>query len=78
MQYFILNPISMCIHAKETNCGIHIYATIGIKLMLISPRSEWEKYVCPECNKIIDDPVQLSCGHHMCCKCFNNMKSKSQ
>ena len=48
----------------------------GINSILISPRSQWEEYICPDCDELMNDPVLTSCGHRMCPKCFDK-KSRS-
>ena len=42
--------------------------------MIISPRSQWEEYICPCCDELMDDPVQTSCGHRMCYECFHKSR----
>ena len=46
--------------------------------MLISPRSQWEEYICPHCDELMDDPVRTSCGHLMCYKCFDKRNKRSR
>ena len=41
---------------------------------LISPSSQWKEYICPVCDYLMDDPIQTSCGHRMCYKCFDQSR----
>ena len=47
---------------------------IGINSILISPRSQWEEYICPCCDELMNDPVLTSCGHRMCYECFDERR----
>ena len=44
--------------------------------MIIGPRSQWEEYICPCCDDLMDDPVLTSCGHRMCYKCFDERRNR--
>ena len=46
----------------------------GINSILISPRSQWEEYICPDCDELMNNPVLTSCDHRMCHKCFNKRR----
>lgn len=35
-----------------------------------------EKYVCPECEHILADAVQISCGHLLCYDCAEDLKTR--
>ena len=48
---------------------------IGIKSILISPKSHWEEYICPDCNELMEDPVLTLCGHRLCWECFDKRRS---
>ena len=43
---------------------------LGINAILISPRTQWKKYICTNCDELMNDPVLTSCNHQMCSKCF--------
>ena len=59
---------------KDWSNTMYLLCTIGINSILISPRSQWEEYICPSCDELMNDPVQTSCGHRMCCKCFDERR----
>ena len=57
----------------------HVYPNyIGINSLVISPRTHWEKCICPVCDEVMDDPILTSCGHHMCYKCFKKLGNSTQ
>lgn len=60
-------------------CSNHMYLNYtGINFLLISPKSHWEEYICPECDEVMNDPILTSCDHHMCHKCFENLQNCTQ
>ena len=52
------------------------HCTCPLPVKCISPRSQWEEYICPCCDKLMDDPVLTPCGHRMCYKCFVQMSRR--
>ena len=36
-----------------------------------------ERYLCPICHEILNEPVQTSCGHLFCGKCLRRVQSKN-
>ena len=49
-----------------------------VQYHFLSPGKEHiEKFVCPVCLSIVHIPVQTSCGHLFCLKCFEGIKSKA-
>ena len=33
----------------------------------------WGKYLCPKCNYLLDNAVQIACGHRLCRSCAIEM-----
>lgn len=49
-----------------------------VQYHFLSPDKEHiEKFVCPVCLSVVHIPVQTSCGHLFCLKCFEGIKSKA-
>ena len=49
-----------------------------VQYRFLSPDKEHiEKFVCPVCISIVHNPVQTSCGHLFCLKCFEGIKSNA-
>ena len=32
-----------------------------------------DRYLCPKCGRLLDDPVQLGCGHRLCRLCADEV-----
>ena len=37
------------------------------------PTEVWKKYICRCCSHLLDDAVQIACGHRLCRNCAEEL-----
>ena len=36
-----------------------------------------DKYICPACNKVLQNPMQTECGHRICEPCLDDLLTQT-